>query len=240
MSERQFKDAAVTRCTGRTKEGTRCTKPADVGSTRCKLHPYKLRGRPSKLTVELTAELVWLILEGNYIETAAQAIGVDKSTLYRWLRRAEEALAMAEEQVSNGDELLGDKVYNHTDPDDWPYIDFRHALKSAEAFAETELVRSVRWPSTAPWQAFATLLERRHPSRWKRREAVEHEGEVTTRAVDVVPDTEQKRASIVGILATALRDNPHFAAPASSSSTKPARKAAKKTARKSGPKRGAK
>lgn len=231
-----YKDAAVTRCTGRTKAGTRCTKPADVGSTRCPLHPYKLRGRPSKLTVELTAEIVWLILEGNYVETAAQAVGVSKSTLYAWQRRGDEALALAEEAVESNEDLLGDKLYNHVPPDEWPYVDFLHALKSAEAYAETELVRKVQWPATAPWQAFATILERRHPARWKKREAVEHEGTVTARGELVIPDTAEKRTAVIGILANALRGNPELEAAAGAKATKPSRKTTTKTPRKRGQK----
>jgi hypothetical protein len=208
----KFEEVAVTRCTARTKAGDRCSRPADPGATRCKQHPYRMPGRPSKLTVALTAELVWLILEGNYVETAAQAVGVDKTTLYRWLRRGEDALARAEEEVEDGDALLGDGIYNHTDPSDWPYIDFRHALKSAEAFAETELLRKVQWPSTSAWQAFATILERRHPARWKRREAVEHEGAVGVRAEVIVPDTEERRAKVIGILGEALKSSPDLKA----------------------------
>lgn len=235
MPAPKFDSAAITRCTGRTKGGTRCTHKADPGSTRCTQHPYKLRGRPSKLTVELTAELAWLVLEGNYIETAAQAVGVDKTTLYRWLRRGEEAIAVAEESVEDGDELLGDRIYNATNPDDWPYIDFRHALKTAEAFAETELVRKVQWPSTAPWQAFATILERRHPARWKRRDAVEVEGAITARAEVIVPDGDEKRGQVIGILAAALAGAPDLDA-ALALAKKPTRKTTQKTTRKRGSK----
>lgn len=211
MPDKRFKDAAVTRCTARTSAGSRCMHPADVGSTRCKQHSYKLRGRPSKLTVELTAEVVWLVLEGNYIETAAQAVGIDKSTLYYWQRRGDEARAKAEEQVASGEDLLGDKLYDHVDPAEWPYLDFFHALKSAEAFAETELVRRIQWPSTSAWQAFATILERRHPGRWKRREALEHEGTITARGELVVPD-DDKRSQVISILAEALRGAPDLEA----------------------------
>lgn len=235
MPDKRFKDVAVTRCTGRTKAGTRCTNPADVGSTRCRQHPYRLRGRPSKLTVELTAEVVWLVLEGNYIETAAQAVGIDKGTLYRWLRRGEEAIAVAEESVDDGDKLLGDKVYDHVPPEEWGYIDFRHALKTAEAFAETELLRKAQWPATSAWTAFLTILERRHPARWKRREALEHEGAIAGRVEVIVPEPGDKRDKVVAILAEALKGAPDLEA-ARHAKPKAARKTSGKTTRKRGQK----
>lgn len=203
----KIEDVAVMRCTGRTKAGERCSNKAETGSTRCRQHRYALRGRPSKLTAELTAEICWLVLEGNYLDVAAQAVGVDRTTLRRWLRRGEEALAAAEEAVDDGDKLLGDRIYNFVDPGEWSYLDFHHALKSAEAFAETELLRKAQWPTTSAWQAFMTILERRHPQRWKRREAVEHEGGVAVRGELVVP-AEDKVDKVVAILAEAMRSTP--------------------------------
>lgn len=195
-------DDSRPRCTGRTAAGGRCRHPAEDGSTRCAQHGYKMPGRPSKLTPALTQQIVFLILEGNYLETAAQAVGVDVATLHRWNRRAGEAIARAEEAVEDGELLLGDGIYEHTDPAEWPYIDFRHALKSAEAYAETELLRRASSGGNG-WQAPMTVLERRHPLRWKRREGRDLEaadgGAIPVRVV--APDTDGKRREVAGIIA---------------------------------------
>ena len=44
-------------------------------------------GRPSKFTVERQERILDAIRGGNYIETAALAAGVGKSTFYEWLDR---------------------------------------------------------------------------------------------------------------------------------------------------------
>lgn len=193
----------VRRCTARTAAGARCRRNAEEGSTRCSQHAYKARGRPSKLTPELTDEVVWLILEGNYIEVACQAVGISKSTFHNWQRRGAEAMARAEEQVETTEDLAGDKLYNVLDPSEWVYVDFLHALKTAEAFAETELLRQAR-PGFPGWQAPMTILERRFGMRWRRRESVELEGELGITPVKVVkPDTEERRKRVAEILAGA-------------------------------------
>lgn len=43
-------------------------------------------GRPTKLTPDIQSRIVELVKKGNYIETAALAVGIDKATLYRWLK----------------------------------------------------------------------------------------------------------------------------------------------------------
>lgn len=195
-------DHASRRCTGRTANGARCRRRAEEGSTRCSQHGYRMPGRPSKLTPELTEAIVYLILEGNYLETAAQAVGVDVATLHRWQRRAGEAIARAEEAVEDGNELLGEGIYEHTDPAEWPYLDFRHALKSAEAFAETDLLRRAA-SGAFGWQAPMTVLERRHPMRWRRRERLDVGGDdggaVPVKVV--TPDTEAKRTELLELVA---------------------------------------
>ncbi len=46
-------------------------------------------GRPSKLTVELTADVVAKIAGGNHPETAALACGISRATYFDWKRRGE-------------------------------------------------------------------------------------------------------------------------------------------------------
>ncbi len=100
-------------------------------------------GRPTKLTPEVQATIVQVVEEGNYFETAAAIAGISKVTLYSWIEKGEA-----------GDE---------------PFAEFLNALKDAEAKAERQALADVRLGQPG-WQANMTFLERRHPSRWSRRD----------------------------------------------------------------------
>lgn len=182
-------------CTFIKADGKRCTKLAQPGKTRCWHHSYKVPGRPGKLTPELSEKVIQLMLEGNYLTTAAQAVGVSERTLHRWLERGDDVEAKALEQAEEDGDL-----YEHISPDEWVYLDFRHAVKSAAAYAETELLRQAATGALG-WQAPMTILERRHPQRWRRSDRHEHEhtGAVATTVEHVKPD-EGKRTEIAGIL----------------------------------------
>jgi AcrR family transcriptional regulator len=184
------------RCSAITAAGTRCRKPAVEGSDRCAHHSFRVPGRPSKLTQDVANRIVEALLEGNYLETSAALAGVSKASVYRWLRRADELEAKALEQTAEDDVDLYDLV----DPDEWLYLDFRHATKAAEAWAERELLGLVRRAARG-WQAYATILERRHPARWGRRldAHVDHSGEVA-RTVEVIAPTDDERAAVLSRL----------------------------------------
>lgn len=191
------------KCSAKKADGRPCRNTPQPNSTRCWHHSFKVPGRPTKLDVDLTQRILDAVLEGNYLETAAQAAGIGKTTLYRWLRRGDDAEALVAEHLD--EDQAGADAYEHLDPAEWPYLDFRHALKSAEAFAETELLRRTITGGRG-WQAYMTVLERRHPERWGRRDRVMHEGAVDLgKPKVVVPDTDAKRALIAEILAGALR-----------------------------------
>lgn len=194
MSGRDKPD--VPRCTGTTGKGTRCTRNALHGSTRCKAHgfnPGNIGRPPSALTPELADRIVGLLLEGNYLKTAAEAVGVPERTVYRWLERAEDLEAAALEHVT--DDAVDVDLYEHVDPSRWVYLDFRQSVKAAQAFAETELLRMVRLPGYGPWQAAMTILERRKPAHWRRSEHHEVGGAVDVRAKSelVIPEGEKRR-----------------------------------------------
>jgi transposase-like protein len=200
MSKDDGKRRQPQRCTARKADGRPCQAAALRGSTRCWHHSFKVPGRPSKLTPELRDRILDAVLEGNYLETAAQVAGVGKTTLYRWLRRAADLEASALEHVTDEDLDAGADLWQHVDPALWVYLDFRHALQSAEAYAETELVRQTMTRARG-WQAAMTVLERRHPSRWGRRldAHVDHSGEVS-RTVEVIAPTDDERAAVLSRL----------------------------------------
>lgn len=116
-------------------------------------------GRPVGAGIKLTPEVQALILAhlraGNYLETAAQAAGVDKTTLYDWLKKGAAGRA--------------------------PYATFSHAVVDAQAQAEARDLQRMDDHGRLNWQAVAWRLERRHPDRWARRERldVQHDGALT-------------------------------------------------------------
>lgn len=126
----------------------------------------KGRGRPSKLTEELSKSICNAIIVGNYVETAAALFDISKVTLYKWLKR-------------------GNRQKSGI------YRDFVNAVQRAMAQAEARDLqvidrvaagtREKTGPDGQPqlvkvepnWKAAAWRLERKHSERWGRREQVQ-------------------------------------------------------------------
>jgi transposase len=107
-------------------------------------------GRHSKLTYDLMNNIVLLVKEGNYIETAAAASGVCKQTLYNWLKR-------------------GNSVNEDSPKSEWLFAKFKDALMGALAYAESRDVKVIdKAAIEGAWQASAWRLERRNPKKWGR------------------------------------------------------------------------
>ena len=102
------------------------------------------KGRPCKLTPELHAEIVKWLEVGNYIETAASLAGIDKKSIYTWLKRGH--------QEKKG-----------------IFRDFLYAVKKAEAKSETIDLMTIRRAAEKNWQAAAWRLERKYPKKWGRK-----------------------------------------------------------------------
>lgn len=49
---------------------------------------------------------------------------------------------------------------------EWQFLDFREAIKKAEAVAEAKRIQMITEASETNWQAAAWYLERRYPDRW--------------------------------------------------------------------------
>lgn len=107
-------------------------------------------GRHSDLTDSvLVTNLLTLIAQGNYVETACKAAGLSKNTVYRWLKEA-------------------DEPGEHRNPQRL----FRDALERAEGMSEAQEVAKVRKAGELPqfWAASMTYLERKYPEKWGRRQ----------------------------------------------------------------------
>jgi transposase len=104
-------------------------------------------GRPSEIgDAGLLQQLLTAIEDGNYIETACHLVGLSPVTYYNWKKRGEQGES--------------------------PFDRFLNAIKEAEARAEAKMLANVRRASELPqfWAAGMTVLERRHPERWGKRQ----------------------------------------------------------------------
>jgi transposase len=140
-------------------------------------------GRPSKaeqlLTPEMLEQIARLLLEGNFKETVADFLGVDRKTWWNWEQR-------------------GQREPNSI------YEEFFHVVKRASAGAEIALLRSIRHGAPG-WQSNAWVAERRFPQRWGkrveitvRREAERLAGELGCTADELIADAERIAAGMSG------------------------------------------
>lgn len=112
-----------------------------------------MAGRPTKLTPEIQERIVALLRAGNYVETAAAYCDVGKVSLYAWMKRG------------------------HRQPKSI-YGAFLNAIEKAQAESEIRDLEQVR--KAEPWESSAWRLERKHPTRWGRRDRLDVMTEPTT------------------------------------------------------------
>lgn len=107
--------------------------------------------RKTLCTPERTKRIADIIRAGNYAEIAARVGGISEATYYNWINRGE-----------SGEE---------------PYVEFLESIKAAEAESEARNIALIqRSAQNGTWQAAAWFLERKHGTRWGRRQAVEVSG----------------------------------------------------------------
>lgn len=110
--------------------------------------PRKRIGRPTKLTRELQATMVRLLLAGNYLETAAACCDIAPRTVREWIKRG----------------LRKKRGI---------YYSFALAVKKAEAEAEQMALARLRRAGKQQWTAEAWYLERKFPAKWGRWDRVQ-------------------------------------------------------------------
>ena len=107
----------------------------------------KRGGRPAKLTEDIQETIITYIRAGNYIETAAAAAGISKSTLYFWLKKGR--------QAKSG-----------------KYRVFSDSVQKAIAEAEVRDISIIGKAAEKSWQAAAWRQERKNPERWGRKDVL--------------------------------------------------------------------
>jgi transposase len=109
-------------------------------------------GRPTKLTPDLMEKFIPLLRAGNYLETAAAFVGIDRQTAREWIKRGERASAGI-------------------------YREFSTACERAMAESEIRDLEDIR--KDEDWQAKAWRLERRLPHKWGRHDRLDVNTEPT-------------------------------------------------------------
>lgn len=122
-------------------------------------------GRPHLATPETCAKIVALVQAGNYIETAAAAAGVVKSTVYSWLKRG----AREKRRVAKSPRC---KIRKR----ELPFVEFSNAVERAQGESESADVMLIAKASEKHWQAAAWRLERKFSKRWGRKDSLAHTG----------------------------------------------------------------
>lgn len=118
-------------------------------------------GRPTKLNDAVQKLIVDAIRNGNYVEVAVRAAGIDPTTYYRWMETGE--------------------ADNEADKDT-PHRAFREAVLHASAAAEADVVQILRDAMPEDWRAAVEWLKRRHRDRWRDSRGLEVDANVTAKA----------------------------------------------------------
>lgn len=103
-----------------------------------------------RFTPEVALKIIQYLGAGCFIETAAAAAGINKTTLYEWMKKAERS-----EEDGSTEELRAWKAQ----------------LDEAEANAEARAIMGIQEAGgQGVWQAFAWFLERKYSQRWGRKD----------------------------------------------------------------------
>ena len=138
--------------------------------------------RPTKLNFDTHNKIITAIRAGNYIETAAAYAGINKSTLYEWLKRGERE----KQRVAKNPRYRIRKSEK-------PYVEFSNAVEKALAEAEIRDVAIIAKAAEEQWQAAAWRLERKFPDRWGRKKFdidMKHSGDIEVEITLVDEDAE--------------------------------------------------
>ncbi len=131
-------------------------------------------GRPPILNSDVTKRVADIVRGGNYAEVAAASVGINRDTFYRWLREG----ARIRRTLDPLDDAEYDTAVDALTDHEFNMAAFSDAIEKAMGESEVIDVLNVRKAASEHWQAAMTRLERRHPQRWGRREAIEVSGQL--------------------------------------------------------------
>jgi hypothetical protein len=131
-------------CGAETAAGTPCRRHVGRGAERCHVHSGGVVGRHDGLTPEVSARIVQALRLGAHRCVVAEAAGISRTTLWRWLEQGE-----AEREGR--------------------FRELYTAARRAEAEAELRHVALVDRAAQSDWRASAWWLPRRYPERYGQR-----------------------------------------------------------------------
>jgi hypothetical protein len=137
-------------------------------------------GRPTAFTPGTKKLILACIRKGMYASEAANRVGIHYSTLRDWLTKGYDYQALR---------LEGEKL----GPRERDYANFYVRFYGAEAEHVESLLSEIEriGMQDGQWTALMTILERRYPDRWKKREQTEVVG-VGDRQINVHIDNSPK------------------------------------------------
>lgn len=173
------------RCRSTKTNGDPCNAYAVRGNAYCAAHGGAKRriGRPTKLTPEALDSILNTVAHGSTFHAAAEAAGINRTTLVAWRERGEADLD------------------NHKDT---VFARLADGLPRARARGEASLVDTIRAHATMDWRAAAWLLERRSPEDWAKRDSLDVNVTERAKPRDVAP-TDTNRTRILEVLNSAMR-----------------------------------
>ncbi len=115
-------------------------------------------GRPLGWSQEIQDEMVAILKDGNYVETACAIVGLAKSTFYDWTNWGRQARDKVNKDP-NAKLTKNERIC----------LDFSDAIKKASAEAEARDLYLIGQAAKYSWQAAAWRLERKFPDRWGRK-----------------------------------------------------------------------
>lgn len=130
------------------------------------------------------------------METACALAGIGVSTYYRWVERGENEVKRIQQAISDGVEEP------EVNEDELIFVDFMEAVTHASVVAEDKAVGVIHHAfGDKDWRAAINFLERRFPTRWRRRSTTEltgpNGGPVSTvnANVDMTDDMDAQQAA---------------------------------------------
>jgi predicted DNA-binding protein YlxM (UPF0122 family) len=118
-----------------------------------------MAGRPTKLTIELMNEIAQYLRAGNYIETTAALVGINRDSIYEWIKRGNKE----QERLSKNPRAKIRKK-------EAIFVEFTDTVKKSQAQSEAMLVGLIGQAAQKNWTAAAWRLERKFPDKWGRTE----------------------------------------------------------------------
>lgn len=106
--------------------------------------PRAKMGRPTKLTPELIEKMARVVSVGNYLDTAARYVGIDKVTFHAWMKRGH-----AQKRGI--------------------FRDFLNAMEEAQAAADVRDHAYIAKASERDWRAAIEHLRLRNQARYGKR-----------------------------------------------------------------------